>query len=700
MEGSRHDSILTSESLIDRAAMRHAETFESVAGRAIKIDRLQAALVQTGLFRSEAVKEVAEQAVLGENVADQINSWRDSVKTIEDLVRLQDALEKLPESMCDLANVMAAEGLPSESMYDVFRRGATENELRSRLEADPEMMAIDSDRIEAAFNTFHMVRKAKATLVREYIRFVWTYHQKNRLLASTGSQLNKLGSSLRQRLFVRGKKALKLRQMLATGSEVEGGDPIFDLCPVWMASPATVAQIFPRTAIFDVVIFDEASQCRLEEALPVLLRGHRVVIAGDQKQLPPTRFFESAVADSGDSDAESAEELFAQQQSDAEDLLSAALNLDVTEAYLDVHYRSRNEDLIGFSNELYYGSRLQPIPGHPRNKALNTPIVLHQIDGLYEDRTNVQEAAAAAELVETLLEQPDPPSIGLACFNLTQRDAILDALGERASANPKFARMLEEARQRKGRDSAEGLFVKNLENVQGDERDVIIISTTFGPDKAGKFRRGFGALSQREGGRRLNVLVTRARTAIHVLTSIPQREFRAIETSPPGFVPNGRLQLYAYLRYAEALRRLYAEHNDELEKMQRDSKAEIKRWDSQTPSKAALSLAGALLDQTGTGSQVHWGNDGFCVDVACTHPFMPADVTVGVMIDFSRFHKTPDPIEWDLFRTEILRAQGWEIERHWSPVLFRKHEECITKIHQAHLRLSSPKDEDQSVVEV
>src|SRR6188768_382500 len=142
--------------------------------------------------------------------------------------------------------------------------------------------------------------------------------------------------------------------MLATGEGTEGGDPIYDLCPVWMASPSTVAQIFPRSAIFDVVIFDEASQCRLEEALPVLLRGQRVVIAGDQKQLPPTRFFETALSDSSDSDAETAEDLFYQQQSGAEDLLTAALNLDVREAYLDVHYRSRNESLIRFSNDTYY----------------------------------------------------------------------------------------------------------------------------------------------------------------------------------------------------------------------------------------------------------------------------------------------------------------------------------------------------------
>src|SRR5206468_6329173 len=123
-----------------------------------------------------------------------------------------------------------------------------------------------------------------------------------RLLVPNGSRLNGVGADLRRRLTGRGERALRLRQVIAHGAAVEGGDPLFDLRPVWMASPETVAQLFPRVPLFDVIIFDEASQCRLEEALPVLTRGKRIVIAGDPKQLPPTRFFESAVATSEDAD--------------------------------------------------------------------------------------------------------------------------------------------------------------------------------------------------------------------------------------------------------------------------------------------------------------------------------------------------------------------------------------------------------------
>jgi superfamily I DNA and/or RNA helicase len=273
-----------------------------------------------------------------------------------------------------------------------------------------------------------------------------------------------------------------------------------------MASPETVAQIFPRAAMFDVVIFDEASQCRLEEALPVLVRGKRVVIAGDPKQLPPTRFFESAVAVSEDEEIESDQQLFEIQQAEVEDLLGAALNLSIQQCYLDVHYRSRNADLIEFSNEHFYGSRLQAIPGHPSNRSRFAPLTLYRANGVYEDSENPIEAEQVCKIVRDLLRRAQPPSIGIACFNVNQRDLIVEKLDELAVEDTEFGRKLAEARTRQGSGSFEGLFVKNLENVQGDARDHIIISTTYGPDPKGRFYRRFGPLGRAGGGRRLNVL--------------------------------------------------------------------------------------------------------------------------------------------------------------------------------------------------
>ena len=173
-----------------------------------------------------------------------------------------------------------------------------------------------------------------------------------------------------------------------------------------------------------MVIFDEASQLRLEESLPVLLRSKRVVIAGDPQQLPPSRFFESAIAVSEEEDAETDQQLFEQQQREIEDLLGAALNVEIEECYLDVHYRSRNSDLIEFSNRNFYGSRLQPIPGHPSNRARYAPLTLYAVGGTYVDRTNLAEAEKVSQIVRDLLKRTARSRRRLGLLASTLRSAI------------------------------------------------------------------------------------------------------------------------------------------------------------------------------------------------------------------------------------------------------------------------------------
>ncbi|MCP3136374.1 AAA domain-containing protein [Pyxidicoccus sp. QH1ED-7-1] len=453
-----------------------------------------------------------------------------------------------------------------------------------------------------------------------------------------------------------------------------------------MASPQTVAQIFPRLPIFDVVIFDESSQCRLEEALPVLTRAKRVVIAGDPKQLPPTRFFESAVVQSQELEAETEQGLFEEQQAEVEDLLSAALNLDIDQCYLDVHYRSQNADLIAFSNDHFYDKRLQAIPAHPSHRAPHAPLRLLPVGGTYEKRVNLVEARAVGELVKELLARPEPPSIGIACFNLAQRDAITDVLDTLAAEDATFAARLTAARARRGAGSFEGLFVKNLENVQGDERDHLIISTTYGPDRQGRFYRRFGPLGSAGGGRRLNVLVTRARQQVHLVTSIPREAYLSLPPVESGRQPNGGWLLFAYLQFAEAVADSYAQ----------EARAPVAHTDAPRPREPAVferetaagsafarALAGHLAREHRVSSDVHWGNDGFCVDLALHHPAQPGDVTVGVLCDGTRYPKTADRVEWDLFRTAVLEGQGWKLVRMWTPHFFRDPEGATNRVLQS-----------------
>jgi hypothetical protein len=212
------------------------------------------------------------------------------------VLRVREGLLALPTPLRSAAAEIVRQNVPGDAALSVLRKASDANELLRRLRADRRLMTADGRQLEGSFTRYQQLDTTKKHLTRQAIGHHWASKQKDQLLAGIGSRLNGQGADLRRRLTIRGERAMRLRQVIHVGQGIEGGDPLFNLRPVWMASPETVAQIFPRSALFDVVIFDEASQCRLEEAMPVLLRASRVVIAGDPKQLPPTRFFESAVA--------------------------------------------------------------------------------------------------------------------------------------------------------------------------------------------------------------------------------------------------------------------------------------------------------------------------------------------------------------------------------------------------------------------
>jgi len=622
----------------------------------------------------------------GKGAAEAMSLLSDRIDTLEGVLRIREELQSIAGSLRGSLLQLLDQGVAPEHGLKLIRRAVIAGEIGRRLRIDPALQAIDAQKLKSSFDRYRRLDAEKKEVVRSAIVHQWTARQKERLLAATGSRLNSVGGDLRRRLISRGERALRLRQVVAIGRNIEGGDPLFDLRPVWMASPETVAQIFPRAAVFDVVVFDEASQCRLEEALPVLLRAERVVIAGDPKQLPPSRFFESAVAASDDEEIESDQQLFEMQQGEIEDLLAAALNLSLDQSYLDVHYRSRNADLIGFSNEHFYASRLQAIPAHPSTRTRYPPLRIHRADGVYEKQTNAAEAEMVCEIVRELLNGESPPSIGVACFNVQQRDLILERLEEMAASDGEFGRRFAEARARRGAASFEGLFVKNLENVQGDERDEMIISTTYGPDANGRFYRRFGPLGMSGGGRRLNVLVTRARHEVHLVTSIPPEFYRSLPPIPAGQSPSGGWLLFAYMAYAEQLAKAYEQSEQQRVAETANGKpaegdaAAVRAQPTKHPSAFALALANTLAARHNTGSDVHWGNDGFCVDLALHHPARRNEVTLGILCDGSRFGQAQDPVEWDIFRTAIHESQGWNLHRLWSPQFFRDPEGCISAI--------------------
>ena len=372
---------------------------------------------------------------------------------------------------------------------------------------------------------------------------------------------------------IAGKGSKRLREI------VELGDPLglFTLVPCWMMNPNTASRLFPRKEnYFDLVIFDEASQCPIEQAIPAIYRSKRIVVAGDEKQLPPTSFFHS-VLDWEELEAEK-EEKFEQAESLSDDtaIENAMRNLgrelaegveDLLEAskpllprkMLKIHYRSRWPELIEFSNHAFYGGELQAPPAAwEKNGDSDKPIkLIHLPDATYSEKTNVAEAETVVKIIGEILQQQGiPPTIGVVTFNQPQSELIEEKLDEYADRSTQFRVIYEQQRQRRDGEEDVGLFVKNLENVQGDERDVMIFSTTFGRKADGRFHRYFGPINFQGGERRLNVAITRSRNQKIIVTSLPLNEIspRAFHDSlNPGEQYSGRDYLQLYIRYAQAV---------------------------------------------------------------------------------------------------------------------------------------------------
>jgi AAA domain/Protein of unknown function (DUF4011) len=337
------------------------------------------------------------------------------------------------------------------------------------------------------------------------------------------------------------------------------GPVVRDLKPIWLMSPLSVADVLPLEGAFDLVIFDEASQIPLENAVPAIHRASQVIVVGDRQQLPPTNFFAASLED----DSEEADEALAalDRELDADSLLTHA-DRTLPSTLLGWHYRSRHESLIDFSNRAFYSGRLLTIPPVEESakrapivarmpeegavgaeRLLERPISFHQIDGLYEARRNVPEARYIAHLVRELLAKRTGHTIGIVAFSEAQQGAIESALGELADRDAAMRARLDEEMAREEDGQHVGLFVKNLENVQGDERDIIIVSVCYGPDPRGRMIMNFGPINRRGGERRLNVIFSRAKHHIAVVSTIDHARIT-------NDYNDGAACLKSYLQYA------------------------------------------------------------------------------------------------------------------------------------------------------
>ena len=401
------------------------------------------------------------------------------------------------------------------------------------------------------------------------------------------------------------------------------------IAPCMLMSPISVAQYFNvNTNHFDILIFDEASQLPTCEAVSALARAKQAIIVGDPKQMPPTSFFSTVKFDEENMDVE-----------DLESILDDCLSLSVPSKYLLRHYRSKHESLIAFSNVNYYENKLLTFPSFDD---LNRKVKHHAVKGFYDKgktRTNKFEGEEIVQYIKTHYSDPQKRklSLGVVTFSQTQQSLIEDKLQDLFTFHPKLEEFANE--------SNEPLFVKNLENVQGDERDIILFSVCYAPDQEGKMSMNFGPLNREGGWRRLNVAVTRARYEMHIFATLQTDQIDLNRTSAEGVAG-----LKAFLQFAE---------KGHLSIRSEDVQENFKKQHLS----ASISKK---LKEKGLNVKCNIGTSDFKVDIGIIHPDKPQEYIMGIVVDGYYYFNAHTANDREMVMPSMLKALGWNIYRIWT----------------------------------
>ncbi|BDC51841.1 hypothetical protein F183_A41560 [Bryobacterales bacterium F-183] len=442
------------------------------------------------------------------------------------------------------------------------------------------------------------------------------------------------------------RRHLPLRQLVK-----QAGPALQALKPVFLMSPLSVAQFLEPGAIeFDLLVVDEASQIEPVDALGAMARCRQAVVVGDDRQLPPTRFFSKMTGDgvgTGEEDAETT------GVADLDSILGVCRARGFAERMLRWHYRSRHESLIAVSNREFYENRLFLIPSPLRSKG---GLRFHHLpNAVYEAGTAVNrvEAKAVAEAVMRHAQASPKLSLGVAAFSVNQRDAILEELEVLRRGNPAAEAFFAEQP-----DSGEPFFVKNLENVQGDERDVIFISIGRGREADGSLHMRFGPLNLPGGERRLNVLISRAKLRCEVFSSITGQEIDGHRANSRGVAALRTFLIYAQTGLLDG------------------AGVEAAK---QTASRVALDVAEVVR---GAGYEVteRYGLAGLFLDLAVVDPAHPDRVLMGIEIDGEQYRAAQCARDRDRLRTQVLERQGWQLYRLWTADWYQRPEEQASKL--------------------
>ncbi|NSL91159.1 DUF3320 domain-containing protein [Chitinophaga sp. Mgbs1] len=503
--------------------------------------------------------------------------------------------------------------------------------------------------VETAVNTQPALRKfdraGHEELVQQFRRLDVLNLQYNRARAAlihweqmpkmdAGGQVNILRTEFNK----------KARHMPVRKLMQEAGLAIQAIKPVFMMSPLSIANFLPPGAVeFDLVIFDEASQVRPVEALGAILRGKQLVVVGDTKQLPPTSFFDTLTKETDDEENVTA---------DMQSILGLCDAQGAPQRMLRWHYRSRHESLITLSNHEFYENKLVifPSPGDKDSKGL----VFHHLKETAYDRgktrTNPKEAEIVADAVMEHARKHPGLSLGVVAFSTSQRQAITDALELRRRKHAELETFFSNHHD-------EPFFVKNLENVQGDERDVIFISIGYGRTEEGYVAMSFGPLNNEGGERRLNVLITRAKMRCEVFTNITADDIDLSRTKSYG------IQLLKNFLYFAQHGKLYMTAETGLP--------------ADSPFEENVA---ARLEALGYTIRKQVGSRGFYIDLAVVDPDSPGRYIMGIECDGAAYHSARSARDRDRLRQQMLEAIGWNIYRVWSTDWFRNPDRELNRL--------------------
>ena len=619
----------------------------------------------------ESVDAQPEQRL--EQVAELMRDLREGLEELPDLLPLlravhsgdpavSAALRQLPLPVLQIESLVADEALrrlerahPELARFDGAALAGTARHIG---DGQRELLGLNA-------------KVVQATLHRLFAGNVQTSSLSATQLDAAGKEFKKLYSTGRRELEHEFGKSMRHRSIRDL-SDDETGLVVNDLKPIWLMSPLSVSDTLPLSPdLFDVVIFDEASQIPTEEAVPALSRARQIVVVGDEMQLPPTSFFSAAGEEEEEVVVEEDGERIAINM-DSDSLLNqAARNLPAT--LLAWHYRSRHEALISFSNAAFYDGRLVTIPDRRIEPTADVPAPVHSTqddageigadalqeravsfhhvaDGVYGARRNPAEARYIAQMVRELLHRGSGQSIGIVAFSEAQQAEIESALEVLALEDPEFALQLEREYVREDEDQFNGLFVKNLENVQGDERDLIILSICYAPGADGRMLMNFGPINQRGGEKRLNVIFSRARLRMAVVSSIHAEAITNTHN-------DGAAALRAFLQFAQANAR------GDFERAQLvlgALNAGAREAFAPPPSADAIRQAiAAALRQRGHVVHEQVGRSQFRCDLAIVDP-AGGDYQLAILLDDPQ-QAIADTRERYVFRPGVLRGFGWKV---------------------------------------